>query len=507
MLEEYKKKYTKVLVQHLVVDLNGEVLETDSTLFPVSNKENIVDIHPFFETVFPLLETKNETFTFSCIHLNIANFKATVDIILKTFSNNTKPLLIIHDLTNHYNNYQTTAQVRNESVINSQILELKNTYLKEKEAFKNTFIANFSHELRDPLTGILTFSDILSKTQLDPQQKDYIQILNSSSSFLKQMIDDILDISKIEAGKLELTIDPFNLKELLEEIKLNYIIKAQQKSIDFNYKFDENLPEIVGGDSKRLRQVITNLLDNAIKFTHTGSVTLAVSLNQIRAQKASIHFEIKDTGIGIKEEHFNDIFSSFTQVNENDNYKGTGLGLAIVKHLVELSNSKINVESKLGKGSTFSTNINFLSNSSLKLPKKGKTTDIVFDTNKKYNILLVEDSEITQLSVLKILATKGQFFLDIATKPEEVISRISTFENEIDLVLMDIKLKEHNGDEIAKQIRSLPERQHRKIPIIAMTAKVFKEDLKRYKKAGINDILKKPFNERQLLKKISQHLN
>lgn len=507
MLEEYKKKHTKPLVQHLILELNGDILETDEALFSTSKNENIANIHPFFETLSTLLNTNNEDFNFSCIHLNIGNYTAICDIIIKTFSSDKKPLLIIHDLTEHYKTYQTTAQVRNESVINSQILELKNNYLKEKEAFKNTFIANFSHELRDPLTGILTFSDILSKTSLTAQQKDYIQILNSSSSFLKQMIDDILDISKIEAGKLELTIEPFSLSDLLEELKLNYTLKAKQKGIEFNYNFDTNLPQIVGGDSKRLRQVITNLLDNAIKFTPEGSVTLNVSLNQIRAQKASIHFEIIDTGIGIKKEHYKDIFSSFTQVSENDNYKGTGLGLAIVKYLVELTNSKVNVESELGKGTTFSTSINFLAHSGLKLTQQKKQTDIEFNPDKKYNILLVEDSEITQLSVLKILATKGQFFLDIASNPDDVISRISTFENEVDLILMDIKLKEHNGEDIAKQIRSLPERQHRKIPIIAMTAKVFKEDFKRYKKAGINDVLKKPFNERQFLKKLSEHLN
>jgi len=506
MLKEYKKKYTKALVQHLILDFNGNILESDDLLFSNTKSKNITAVHPFFETVLALLEIQNEEFTFSCIHLEIDNYIATVDITLKTFNNKKQPLLIIHDLTDHYNNYQATAQVRNESVINSQILELKNTYLKEKETFKNTFIANFSHELRDPLTGILTFSDILSKTELDHEQSDYLQILNSTSNFLKKMIDDILDISKIESGKLELTIEPFSIKELLNDIRYNYQVKAEQKGLEFNYYIDEKLPEVIGGDEKRLRQVISNLLDNAIKFTPSGSVTFNVSLNQIRAQKASIHFEVTDTGIGIKEEHFKDIFTSFVQVSENNAYKGTGLGLAIVKYLVELTGSKISVKSIFGEGSTFSTNINFVSNAMLRLPNKIEGTAVTFNPSKKYNILLVEDSEITQLSVLKILASKGQFFLDIVTKPQDALNRISTFDNEIDLVLMDIKLKDHNGEEIAKQIRKLPERQHRKVPIIAMTARVFKQDIKDYKKAGINDVIKKPFDENQLLKKMAEYL-
>lgn len=507
MLEEYKKKYTKAVIQYSVLDYNGIVLESDNNIFSNFKNNNISNIHPFFYSIIPQLEVENNETVFSCVHLDIDGNNIISDIILLTFSKSKHPLLVIHDLTDHYNNFQTTAQGRNESIINSQILELKNTYLKEKEAFKNTFIANFSHEIRDPLTGILTFTDILSKTSLDTNQKDYIQILNSSSNFLKKMIDDILDISKIESGKLELTIEPFNIKELLNEIKFSYKIKAQQKGLEFFYNFDENLPEILGGDAKRLRQVITNLLDNAIKFTQNGSVTFNVSLNQIRAQKASVHFEVIDTGIGIKEENINTIFTSFTQLEENDSYKGSGLGLAIVKYLVELKESKVSVISEYGKGSTFSTNINFQASSSLKIVKQEKLQKPSFNPSQKYNILLIEDSEITQLSVLKILAAQGHFFLDIVTKPEEAIARISNYDNEIDLVLLDIKLKEHKGEDIAMQIRKLPERHQRKVPIIAVTAKVFKEDIKKYKKAGINDVLKKPFDENQLLDKIAQFLN
>lgn len=505
MLEDYKKKYTKPVLQHAILDFNGNVVESDNTLFQDLKDKYIGDIHPFFETFSALLTSEDNETVFSCVHLEIENRNITADIILQTFKDGKNPLLIIHDLTSHYLNYQSTAQVRNESVINSQILELKNIYLKEKEVFKNRFIANFSHELRDPLTGILTFTDILSKTNLDLQQKDYIKILHSSSNFLKKMIDDILDISKIESGNLELSIEPFNLLDLLNEIKFNYKLKAEHKGLKFLHSFDEKLPEIIGGDAKRLRQVLTNLLDNAIKFTSNGSVTFNVSLNQIRAQKASIHFEIIDTGIGIEEEKLEEIFTSFSQVSGDDSIKETGLGLAIVKHLVEHTKSKISVSSTPGKGSTFSTNINFVSKPSLKI-KKDKKKQSQLTTSKKYNILLVEDSEITQLSVLKILASQGQFFLDIATKPDEVLARISNIDNEVDLVLMDIKLKEFRGDEIAKKIRKLPERHQKKVPIVAMTAKVFKEDLSLYKKAGINDVLTKPFNESQLLDIISKNL-
>jgi signal transduction histidine kinase/CheY-like chemotaxis protein len=506
MLNEYKKKYKKEVLQYAIIDFNGIVLESDDTLFPGFKNKDIVDIHPFFYSLSSLLVAEEKETIFPCVHLDIANKTITADIIFQTFKDGSHPLLIIQDLTKHYINYQTTAQVRNESLINGQVLELKNTYLKEKEEFKNAFIANFSHELRDPLTGILTFSDILDKTNLNAKQKEYIEILKSSSSLLKKMTDDILDISKIESGNLKLSINSFNLLDLLNEIILNHKSLAEQKGLEFTYNFDKKLPKIIGGDAKRLRQVLTNLLDNAVKFTNAGCITFNVSLNQIRAQKASIHFEVIDTGIGIKEEDINDIFTSFTQINSPVSYRSTGLGLTIVKHLVGLTNSKINVASEYGKGSTFSTNINFIADNSPIIKEEKDNPMAALDASKKYNILVVEDSKITQLSILKILASHGQFYMDIATKPEEVLERIADYDNEVNLVLMDIKLNEYRGDEITKQIRKMPERHQRKTPIVAMTAKVFKEDLKHYKKIGINDVLKKPFNEDQLLNIIAKNL-
>ncbi len=504
MLETYKKQHAKAIIQYIVVDFNGQILESDAILFGNSKEENIVDVSPFFETVIHLLESQDKEYFFNCIHLNLNNKSITADIALKTFNKEKYPLITITDLTSHYKHYQTTAQVRNESVINSEILELKNSYLREKEEFKNTFIANFSHELRDPITGIITFSDILKNTQLDDQQKNYLQILKSSSSFLKKMIDDILDISKIEVGKLQLVLKPFDIRELLKDINASYAIRAKEKGLEYFTSIDEKLPLIVGGDAMRLRQVLTNLLDNAIKFTEKGSVTFNVSLNQVRAQKASVHFEIIDTGIGIAPEKLESIFENFTQVNNPLSFKGSGLGLAIVKYLVELTRSKISVESEVDKGSTFSTNINFRVDSNQKLPTKEEVKIKTIKSDKKYNILLVEDSEITQLSVLKILARKGQFFLDIVSNADEVIPRIEN--SEFDLVLMDIKLQDQWGDEVAKKIRQLPEREHKRVPIIALTAKVFSEDLKKYKKAGINDVVKKPFDETTLINTISKYL-
>jgi len=359
MLKEYKKKHAKLLSQNLIVSAVGKILESDNTFFNATSYNNLEDIHPFFMSLTGLLNTKGEEFVFSCVHLYLNDEEKITDIFLKTFKDDKSPLLIIQDLTGHYKSYQDTAQTRNESIISKQALALHNDYLSERESFKNTFIANFSHELRDPLTGILTFSNILKKTDLNEEQSNYLEVLRSSTNYLKKMIDDILDISKIEAGKLDLILEPFDILALLNELKVVYTAKAKNKGLNFTYDFNENLPKIIGGDVLRLRQVLTSLLDNAIKFTEKGTVNLSVSLNQIRAQKASIHFKITDTGIGISEEELENIFNSFTQVNNPQSFKGNGLGLAISQYLVGLTNSTIKVKSEVGKGSTFSTNINF----------------------------------------------------------------------------------------------------------------------------------------------------
>lgn len=507
MLKEYKQNYSQSINQYIIVDFEGNIKESDDIIFTNLVGKNISTIHPFFESLSSVLKEKNQDLVFSCIHLNDQKDNTIItDVIVKTFDAKKLPLIVILDLTVHYNNYQTTAQVRNESVINSQILELKNDYLKEKEAFKNTFIANFSHELRDPLSGILTFSDILKNTGLNEEQHNYLRVLDASTNYLKQLIEDILDISKIESGKTEIVVQPFNLPELLNEIAQVYKAKSEQKGIKFITEFNDNLPKIIGGDKVRLRQVLSNFLSNAIKFTEEGSVTFKAALNQTRARKANINFEVKDTGIGISEENYDTIFESFKQLNASNKYKGSGLGLAIAKHFVELSGSTITVKSKLNKGSSFSTNLNFKIDPNYKLKKEKSVVKNNNSSTKKHNILLVDDSEITQLSVLKILASQGHYFLDIVSQGQDVIPKVTNFDSPVDLILLDIKLPDINGDEVAKQIRKLPEREHKKTPIIALTAKVFKEDLKRYKKAGINDVLKKPFNEEELITIIQQNL-
>lgn len=509
MLETYRGTYFHPRTQFITIDESGIVLESDDVLFSLKEGDEISVISPFFEGLSSYFDVQEDNdIKFTCVHLENSNGKEyTCDIEFKTFTKKQPTLIIIHDFSDHYKYYQEVAQSRNESVINSQVLELKNKYLKEKEDFKNTFIANFSHELRNPLTGVTAFCSVLEKTNMTMAQQDYVEVIKSSADHLKNMIGDILEMSKIEVGKLTIEDELFDLHKLVEMLEFTYTVKAKQKNIAFEVDFDEKIPKYIEGDKTRIKQVFENLIENAFKFTSTGKVTFSISQNQRRARKVNLNISVKDTGIGIPPEKLDIIFNSFTQLNNPQKHSGTGLGLAIVQGLVELMDGKITVESEESVGSTFKINISFkypINQENTSLEKKSDAENKNFLSKEKYNILLAEDSELAQMAVLKILAQEGHFFLDIISNGEDVIE--SMIHNEYDLILMDIRMPGTSGDELTKMIRSLPVQNCKTIPILALTANLYDDDKRRYKKMGMNDIIEKPFDEKTLLKKIYKHL-
>ncbi|WP_461532922.1 hybrid sensor histidine kinase/response regulator [Sinomicrobium sp.] len=499
MLEFYKKQHLYPKVQFIVIAKNGEVTASDDNLFPLEPGSDIAEFHPFFESVIPLLADKNTQLSYYCIHIK----DKICDVDCKTFEGK-DPLIVIHDLTEHYESLQLVTQMRNETVIESEILSLQNTYLQEKEAFKRTFIANFSHELRNPLTGIFSFTEMLEKTHLSDEQYDLVEVVKSLCQDLNIMIEDILDLSKIEVGKFFTKDEVFDFDEMLDTVNFIYSTKARQKNLNFQIHRDEKIPQYIEGDQSRIKQLLANTIENAIKFTDEGQVDLYLKLNNKRANKVNIQFEITDTGIGIAKKDLNDIFTSFTQVHKDNKYPGSGLGLAIVKNLVTLMEGNISAESELGKGTSirFNLKLKFPLHHREKQKKKTQESDILFNNPDKYSILLIEDNKISQIIVLKILASQGAFFLDIAENGAQAMERVE--ENDYDLILMDLRLPDISGYELAPLIRDLPEKKYAKTPIVALSGSMMGDGKNDYKKAGINDILQKPFQELQLLKQLKK---
>jgi len=508
MLKEFQEKYNSTNDQFIFSDKEGIVLDSDQTLFTIEKGSSIFDFHLFFESLETLFEGGEEETNFHCVHLDIEEGIYVVDILVVI--KNSGVLLIIKNLTDHYNSYQTITQTRNESVIKTELTLIKNLELQERERFKNSFIQNFSHELRNPLMSIMAIIELLDDTEMSSEQQKMLDFLKESNTNLRLMLEDTLSIGMIDAGKLEIEQKLFGLQRFFELIQFTYTAKAKMKGLKFVCSWDAKIPEFVEGDRLRLFQIVTNLLDNAMKYTEVGTVSFSVELNQKRANTVSLQFRVSDTGVGISKENQAVIFESFHRENVNKRTKGTGLGLTIAKRLLELMGSKIQLKSELDKGSDFYFNLLFkfplLSSMETKSLDKNQETfaRAVSEDKKKFKILLVDDDEYVQATLFKILLKTGRFKIDLAYDGAMVFQEVVS--NNYDLILMDVNLPNLDGIQITKLIKDFPFKDIKNIPIIGITANAYQENIDQCLDAGMLKVLIKPFEKEELLKTLSKAL-
>lgn len=373
----------------------------------------------------------------------------------------------------------------------------------ESVKFKEQFLANMSHEIRTPLNTIIGFTDLVKETKLNEQQKEYVELINTSGHNLLVIINDILDLSKIEAGKMTFESIDINLPQMLQKLRDMFAPKANGKGIKLGLYPSESLPEFVKGDPTRLFQIFNNLLSNSIKFTDRGEVSLSAEVLLKDERQAKIEFLVTDTGIGIPEDRLESIFESFTQAGDDTTRKfgGTGLGLTIVKKLVELQGGEISVISHVGKGSTFRVAIPMLLGEKRELPKQ-KAEKIDFKLG-KVKVLIAEDNKINQLLAKKVL-DNWNFETEIAENGKEAIEKLS--EKYYDIVLMDIQMPEMDGYEATNYIRTKMKAPFREIPILAMTAHAAATEASACIEAGMNDYISKPFDSQELYNKIANQI-
>ena len=366
---------------------------------------------------------------------------------------------------------------------------------------KQQFLSNMSHEIRTPMNAIIGFTKVLLKTELTEKQNEYLNAIKLSGDALIVLINDILDLAKVEAGKMVFESRPLKLKSSLSSMMHLFEAKILEKNLELIKLYDEKIPEILLGDSLRLNQIILNLMSNAVKFTTHGHIVFEVKILIETEIDVNLEFSIQDTGVGIALESIDKIFENFQQATTGTSrlFGGTGLGLAIVKQLVESQGGKVKVSSEIGKGSCFSFTINFLKTNDVSL-----TEELPIEFNheqRNISVLVVEDIPLNQL-LMKTLLDEFGFKKEIAANGLIAIEKLNT--GHFDIVLMDLQMPEMNGFEATTYIRNVLKSN---IPIIALTADVTTVDLAKCKAVGMNDYITKPVDEQLLYNKILTHVN
>lgn len=442
---------------------------------------------------------------------NILN-KQITRLLPEKYSSDPAVEAFLASVSKSYNSFERANKIAEYAfeVSEREYQEINQSYKISKEIAekaslaKSHFLSTMSHEIRTPMNAVIGFAHLLQQMDPNPDQAEYLKLLKFSAENLLVLINDILDFSKIEAGKIEFEDADFNIKDLIDNISLSLLQNANEKNIGVEIVFDHKLPLMVKGDSIRLGQILTNLINNAIKFTNEGKVTVRATLNRKSDDSTVIDFEVADTGIGIAPDKIASIFESFTQASADTSRKfgGTRLGLAITRKLLEMMNSEIKLESEPGKGSVFYFSLGMKNSNVRPVVNSDTNFNNELKSLRGLKILVADDNHIN-IVMIKQFMKKWEVECDTAENGSIALSM--AMENHYQLILMDLEMPVMDGYQSTAAIRNLGGEYFKNLPIIALTASSVNEIKDKACMVGINDFVSKPFNPKDLYRKIEAY--
>ncbi|GAB5401028.1 MAG: hypothetical protein Aureis2KO_26130 [Aureisphaera sp.] len=500
-LSDLKSEIAHKRIQEIEIEKDGTVINSDESFFKFPKGKNIATLHPFFEglqTLFPVL---NEKTTLPCVNLEIGGTSKIVDI--EILPKDQSVIMLFFDFTEHYEASHPLVQEKNEASIAKNKLEFDKRLLEAKENFKNGFLSNLNHEIRNPLNSMLGFLELLGETKLDYEQYETLKVIRKAGTHVKTLLEDMLDISKIERGIITKKHVNFHLGYILANIQNHYDLKYEKQKVDFTISTEEQMPKTFIGDPIRLNQILFNLLENAFRNTQEGSIRLKVSRESIDKKVANVIFEVSDTGKGIPEKELTKVFDSYFQLKlQKEKPLGEGLGLKIVKDLVGLLGGSIRVNSKVGQGTTFICEIPFEKRASKREKKTVKKGTGIFHSKR---ILIVEDDPTAQMLFMKtFLNNEKGYVIEMANSAEHLFSIL--VKKKYDLIILKKALPDATAAELLKVLKEDDHVLRHQIPLLMASGSTLVNEQEDMIKAGADAFLAKPYTKKELFKTIEKLL-